>query len=69
MYKRQNSNRQSLDEEMKNSNYGNNTFKGVGESHSQLWANRAPDGLSLIHISEPTRLALISYAVFCLKKS
>ena len=24
--------------------------------------------LSLIHISEPTRLALISYAVFCLKK-
>lgn len=39
-----NSNRQSLDEEMKNSNYGNNTFKGVGESHSQLWANRAPDG-------------------------
>ncbi|GAB5813439.1 hypothetical protein JMUB7543_28340 [Staphylococcus aureus] len=25
--------------------------------------------LSLIHISEPTRLALISYAVFCLKKS
>ncbi|GAB5876302.1 hypothetical protein JMUB7536_27640 [Staphylococcus aureus] len=25
--------------------------------------------LSLIHISEPTRLALISYAVFCLKKT
>ncbi|GAB5818679.1 hypothetical protein JMUB7540_28280 [Staphylococcus aureus] len=25
--------------------------------------------LSLIHISEPTRLALISYAVFCLKKN
>ena len=24
--------------------------------------------LSLIHISEPTRLQLISYAVFCLKK-
>ncbi|PZG01373.1 nuclear transport factor 2 family protein, partial [Nonomuraea aridisoli] len=24
--------------------------------------------LSLIHISEPTRLALISYSVFCLKK-
>src|SRR5450756_3104870 len=24
--------------------------------------------LSLIHISEPTRLGLISYAVFCLKK-
>eukprot|EP00658_Telonema_sp_P-2_P037178 TRINITY_DN26764_c0_g1_i2.p1 TRINITY_DN26764_c0_g1~~TRINITY_DN26764_c0_g1_i2.p1 ORF type:complete len:104 (+),score=33.38 TRINITY_DN26764_c0_g1_i2:198-509(+) len=25
-------------------------------------------GLSLIHISEPTRLLSISYAVFCLKK-
>src|SRR5665213_4128484 len=29
--------------------------------------HRAPD-LSLIHISEPTRQAEISYAVFCLKK-
>ena len=31
----------------------------------------APEGveeLSLIHISEPTRLGMISYAVFCLKK-
>src|SRR5450756_2723524 len=28
---------------------------------------RAPS-LSLIHISEPTRLGMISYAVFCLKK-
>src|SRR5450756_204190 len=27
----------------------------------------AVDGLSLIHISEPTRLGMISYAVFCLK--
>src|SRR5428012_12237 len=26
------------------------------------------EGLSLIHISEPTRLGMISYAVFCLKK-
>src|SRR5450756_2999213 len=26
------------------------------------------DLLSLIHISEPTRLGMISYAVFCLKK-
>src|SRR5450759_4659756 len=25
--------------------------------------------LSLIHISEPTRLGMISYAVFCLKKN
>src|SRR5450756_1052133 len=29
---------------------------------------RAVDDLSLIHISEPTRLGMISYAVFCLKK-
>src|SRR5450756_2740691 len=28
----------------------------------------ALQGLSLIHISEPTRLGMISYAVFCLKK-
>src|SRR5450756_740722 len=27
-----------------------------------------PHALSLIHISEPTRLGMISYAVFCLKK-
>src|SRR5674536_239150 len=27
-----------------------------------------PGSLSLIHISEPTRLLSISYAVFCLKK-
>src|SRR5665648_750596 len=27
-----------------------------------------PRSLSLIHISEPTRLGMISYAVFCLKK-
>src|SRR5450756_2367713 len=30
--------------------------------------SRARPGLSLIHISEPTRLGMISYAVFCLKK-
>src|SRR5450756_3024027 len=28
----------------------------------------AIEQLSLIHISEPTRLGMISYAVFCLKK-
>eukprot|EP00825_Cyclidium_porcatum_P025372 TRINITY_DN27603_c0_g1_i1.p1 TRINITY_DN27603_c0_g1~~TRINITY_DN27603_c0_g1_i1.p1 ORF type:complete len:240 (-),score=24.83 TRINITY_DN27603_c0_g1_i1:26-745(-) len=28
----------------------------------------SPPSLSLIHISEPTRLGMISYAVFCLKK-
>src|SRR5678815_207435 len=30
--------------------------------------DRQPLVLSLIHISEPTRLLSISYAVFCLKK-
>src|SRR5665648_688403 len=30
-------------------------------------ALRDRQGLSLIHISEPTRLGMISYAVFCLK--
>src|SRR5659263_526866 len=32
------------------------------------WLTKATvRGLSLIHISEPTRLGMISYAVFCLK--
>ena len=31
-------------------------------------AGAVGDYLSLIHISEPTRLGMISYAVFCLKK-
>ena len=31
-------------------------------------ASMPPYLLSLIHISEPTRLGMISYAVFCLKK-
>src|SRR5450756_2938699 len=31
-------------------------------------AHNSPEKLSLIHISEPTRLGMISYAVFCLKK-
>ena len=32
------------------------------------WASNDALKLSLIHISEPTRLGMISYAVFCLKK-
>src|SRR5450756_1670659 len=32
-----------------------------------VFANANPSALSLIHISEPTRLGMISYAVFCLK--
>src|SRR5659263_389304 len=35
----------------------------------RLWhAPETRPRLSLIHISEPTRLGMISYAVFCLKK-
>src|SRR5450756_822947 len=36
------------------------------ECHLQVRTPRVK--LSLIHISEPTRLGMISYAVFCLKK-
>ena len=51
-----------------------NTFKDLGRvkigrlvvNTLLMWA--AYLGLSLIHISEPTRLGMISYAVFCLKK-
>src|SRR5678815_3960047 len=40
---------------------GDNELQGHSFSGHQF-------GLSLIHISEPTRLLSISYAVFCLKK-
>src|SRR5450756_1371795 len=36
------------------------------DEHIRKYASEL--GLSLIHISEPTRLGMISYAVFCLKK-
>src|SRR5450756_287308 len=36
------------------------------EDRSEI--GRVANMLSLIHISEPTRLGMISYAVFCLKK-
>ena len=39
------------------------TYGGPGTFDRRLVVN-----LSLIHISEPTRLLSISYAVFCLKK-
>src|SRR5450759_2203855 len=43
---------------------------GEGDSWPRRWAQLYCDRslLSLIHISEPTRLGMISYAVFCLKK-
>ena len=34
----------------------------------EAWQRYPHVNLSLIHISEPTRLGMISYAVFCLKK-
>eukprot|EP00658_Telonema_sp_P-2_P019267 TRINITY_DN17590_c0_g1_i1.p1 TRINITY_DN17590_c0_g1~~TRINITY_DN17590_c0_g1_i1.p1 ORF type:complete len:618 (-),score=122.85 TRINITY_DN17590_c0_g1_i1:81-1934(-) len=37
-------------------------------STTKVWRNPGNLYLSLIHISEPTRLLSISYAVFCLKK-
>eukprot|EP00658_Telonema_sp_P-2_P039039 TRINITY_DN27907_c0_g1_i1.p1 TRINITY_DN27907_c0_g1~~TRINITY_DN27907_c0_g1_i1.p1 ORF type:complete len:123 (-),score=11.31 TRINITY_DN27907_c0_g1_i1:10-378(-) len=47
-------------------------YGGVAGATSTLASIRGPvlcvDTLSLIHISEPTRLLSISYAVFCLKK-
>src|SRR5678816_4038359 len=36
--------------------------------YGMLGTNESEYALSLIHISEPTRLLSISYAVFCLKK-
>src|SRR5450756_1930202 len=36
--------------------------QSIADLHLQIYM------LSLIHISEPTRLGMISYAVFCLKK-
>src|SRR5678815_5680385 len=46
---------------------------GAGEDDGRAGEGRrlqrlVVDDLSLIHISEPTRLLSISYAVFCLKK-
>ena len=38
------------------------------EAETKLDIGRDVSNLSLIHISEPTRQAEISYAVFCLKK-
>ena len=46
-------------------------FQGAGvRPTGELWAAMldTKESLSLIHISEPTRLLSISYAVFCLKK-
>src|SRR5665648_1152851 len=45
-------------------NSANAVVRGMAERNA---INAPIQGLSLIHISEPTRLGMISYAVFCLK--
>eukprot|EP00658_Telonema_sp_P-2_P046928 TRINITY_DN35322_c0_g1_i1.p1 TRINITY_DN35322_c0_g1~~TRINITY_DN35322_c0_g1_i1.p1 ORF type:complete len:114 (-),score=28.98 TRINITY_DN35322_c0_g1_i1:114-455(-) len=42
--------------------------RGTSEQFELFFASGTLPELSLIHISEPTRLLSISYAVFCLKK-
>ena len=44
------------------------SFSGGGRRTLEWLADECVHFLSLIHISEPTRLLSISYAVFCLKK-
>ena len=46
---------------------GSWVFSNTGPA-SRRMTNSSVAGLSLIHISEPTRLLSISYAVFCLTK-
>ena len=51
---------------LKSTDFGKEVVvKGWVRTHR---SSKAVDFLSLIHISEPTRPRLISYAVFCLKK-
>src|SRR5450756_2881073 len=40
----------------------------IEERYGERYRGMRIQYLSLIHISEPTRLGMISYAVFCLKK-
>eukprot|EP01016_Furgasonia_blochmanni_P001717 TRINITY_DN10677_c0_g1_i2.p1 TRINITY_DN10677_c0_g1~~TRINITY_DN10677_c0_g1_i2.p1 ORF type:complete len:348 (+),score=74.67 TRINITY_DN10677_c0_g1_i2:63-1106(+) len=47
---------------------GSNHIKTLYDRVCHLQALKNCQDLSLIHISEPTRLGMISYAVFCLKK-
>src|SRR5450756_3005259 len=57
---------------MVHNGYNIYTKKGLGDIKIGRYkcsnCNCTPEELSLIHISEPTRLGMISYAVFCLKK-
>ena len=44
------------------------SLEALGIEQKKVTVNGVVLDLSLIHISEPTRQAEISYAVFCLKK-
>ncbi|CZR83233.1 hypothetical protein CDFC105_43942 [Clostridioides difficile] len=60
----------------KESSAASDVYKRQGKYYATMGLSKAIDDieniceiyLSLIHISEPTRLGMISYAVFCLKK-
>src|SRR5450756_2871149 len=43
-------------------------YSKMFDTYASTTGVRVNYNLSLIHISEPTRLGMISYAVFCLKK-
>src|SRR5450756_3054812 len=73
VYKRQ-SLKIIIPRESKNANNTTNSC-GPHSFHNMLFRRASRNvskhnilNLSLIHISEPTRLGMISYAVFCLKK-
>src|SRR5450759_5052332 len=44
------------------------SIPGISWMATKMMSRQMEKILSLIHISEPTRLGMISYAVFCLKK-
>src|SRR5674536_368861 len=48
--------------------YGGAGMDNITYVMAMIEISKACASLSLIHISEPTRLLSISYAVFCLKK-
>src|SRR5678816_3875328 len=50
------------------SNFSAENVKNSKTTIATMKRNTFLESLSLIHISEPTRLLSISYAVFCLKK-